>query len=66
MVSKKILSELHLMSWIILALGVFMIMIPYIYKVSTFAYILGFTIVGAILIKLAIVFRNNLRLDKFI
>lgn len=66
MVSKKIIHELHDMGWFVLALGFFFIAIPYIFKVSDFNHILFFTIVGIIFIKLAIVFRENLRFDKII
>jgi len=66
MVSKKILSELHGMGWFVLALGIFFIIIPYLFKVSDFNHILFYTIVGIIFIKMAILFRENLRFDKFI
>jgi len=66
MVAKKILSELHVMGWFILALGVFFLLVPYIFKVSEFNHILFYTIVGVIFIKIAIIFRHNLRFDKII
>lgn len=64
MVSKTILHELHIMGWFVLALGIFFLLIPYIFKVSDFTYILFYTIVGIIFIKMAIIFRENLRFDK--
>lgn len=66
MVSKKILHELHGMGWFILALGFFFLAIPYIFKVSEIEFILFYTIVGIIFIKIAIIFRENLRFDKLI
>ena len=66
MVSAKILHELHGMGWFVLGLGIFFIAVPYIFKVSDFNYILFYTIVGIIFIKMAIIFRENLRFDKII
>lgn len=66
MVSAKIIKELHDLGWFILALGIFFLMAPYIFKVSPFEFILFYTIVGIIFIKLAIIFRENLRFDKLI
>jgi len=66
MVSAKIVHELHGMGWFILALGIFFLLIPYIFKVSDFNFILFYTIVGIIFIKIAIIFRENLRFDKLI
>ena len=66
MVSRKIISELHGMGWFVLALGIFFIIIPYLFKVSDFNHILFYTIVGIIFIKMAILFRENLRFDKLI
>lgn len=66
MVSRKIIHELHGMGWFILGLGFFFLAIPYIFKVSEFNDILFFTIAGIIFIKIAIIFRENLRFDKLI
>jgi hypothetical protein len=66
MVSKKIIHELHGMGWFILALGFFFLAIPYIFKVSELEFTLFYTIVGIIFIKIAIIFRENLRFDKLI
>jgi len=64
MVKKTILHELHILGWFVLALGIFFLLIPYIFKVSDFTHILFYTIVGIIFIKMAIIFRENLRFDK--
>jgi len=66
MVRKTILHELHIMGWFVLALGIFFLAVPYIFKVSDFNHILFYTIVGIIFIKIAIIFRENLRFDKLI
>ncbi len=66
MVSTRVLNELHGMGWFILALGIFFLLVPYIFKVSDFNHILFYTIVGIIFIKIAILFRENLRFDKLI
>jgi len=66
MVSRKIIHELHGMGWFILALGFFFLAIPYIFKVSEFNFILFYTIVGIVFIKMAIIFRHDLRFDNFI
>ena len=66
MVSKNLLNELHGMGWFVLALGIFFLAIPYIFKISDFNHILFYTIAGIIFIKIAIIFRENLRFDKII
>lgn len=66
MVSKKIINELHGMGWFVLGLGIFFIVIPYIFRVSEFNHIIFYTVAGIIFIKLAIIFRENLRFDKII
>jgi len=66
MVSAKILGEFHTLGYFILALGIFFLLVPYIFKVSNFDHILYWTITGIIFIKLAIIFRENLRFDKII
>lgn len=64
MVSKNILGELHSLGWFVLALGIFFLAVPYLFKISDFNHILFYTIVGIIFIKLAIIFRENLRINK--
>lgn len=66
MVSKKFLSEMHTGSWLVLVTGLFFIAVPYIFKISDFNLILFYTIVGIALIKISIIFRENLRIDKVI
>jgi len=66
MVSKNILNELHTLGYFVLFAGIFVMVIPYIFRVSNFNHILFFTIFGIILIKLAIIFREHLRFDKII
>ncbi len=66
MVSKEFLNEIHDLGWIVLAIGIFFLAVPYIFKISDFNHIIYYTIVGIIFIKLAIIFRENLRFDKII
>lgn len=66
MVSTKIIKELHDLGWFVLGLGIFFLITPYLFKVSDFNFILFYTIAGIIFIKLAIIFRENLRFDKII
>lgn len=66
MLSKNFLNELHLAGVFVLITGIFLMAVPYIFRVSDFNFIVFYTVFGIVLIKLAIIFRENLRFDKFI
>jgi hypothetical protein len=54
----------HKFGIFVLVLGIFFVLLPYIFEISDFVEILFWTILGIILIKLAIFNRDKLRLDK--
>jgi len=54
----------HAFGIFILVLGILFVILPYIFQIDDFVLILFYTILGLILIKIAIFGRDKLRLDK--
>jgi hypothetical protein len=54
----------HTFGIFVLFVGIFLIAVPYIFKIDDFVLILFWTILGLIVIKIAIFWRDKLRLDK--
>jgi len=54
----------HKFGIFVLVLGIFFVLLPYILEITEFVEILFWTIIGVILIKIAIFNRDKLRLDK--
>ncbi len=54
----------HKFGIFVLVLGIIFVLTPYIFEISEFVEILLWTILGIILIKIAIFNRDKLRLDK--
>ncbi len=54
----------HAFGIFVLFVGIFLIAVPYIFKIDDLVLIIFWTILGLVVIKIAIFWRDKLRLDK--